>query len=75
MSISMSSRDWCGIDAADPSLAGPVVAAAVILPKNCEILYLERFKAADRKAQRRSLMRSKEKAVAYGIGNGESGTD
>ena len=59
----------CGIDEVGRGpLAGPVVAGAVILPRDSKILYLERFQAAD--GQKRDelydvIMRE---AVAVGIG-------
>ena len=59
----------CGIDEAGRGpLAGPVVAGAVILPKDCEILYLndsKKLSAAKREALYDEIM---EKAVATGIG-------
>lgn len=59
----------CGIDEAGRGpLAGPVVAAAVILPKDCEILYLndsKKLSAARREALYGEIT---EKAVCYGIG-------
>lgn len=63
-----------GIDEAGRGpLAGPVVAASVILPKDCEILYLNDSKQVSAK-QRESLFDEiKEKAVAYGIGVVSSG--
>ena len=45
----------CGIDEAGRGpLAGPVVAAAVILPKDCEILYLNDSKQLS--AKKRELL-------------------
>ena len=59
----------CGIDEAGRGpLAGPVVAAAVILPKNCEILYLNDSKQLTEKRRETMFDEIKEKAVAYGIG-------
>ena len=59
----------CGIDEVGRGpLAGPVVAAAVILPKDCEILYIndsKRLSEAKREALYDEIM---EKAVAVGIG-------
>lgn len=59
----------CGIDEAGRGpLAGPVVAAAVILPKNCEILYLndsKQLSQAKREALYDEIM---EKATAVGVG-------
>lgn len=59
----------CGIDEAGRGpLAGPVVAAAVILPKDCEILYLNDSKQLS--AKKRDLLYDEimEKAVAVGVG-------
>ncbi|MCI8558687.1 MAG: ribonuclease HII [Lachnospiraceae bacterium] len=59
----------CGIDEAGRGpLAGPVVAGAVILPKDCEILYLNDSKKLSEK--RRELLYDEimEKAVAVGLG-------
>ena len=62
-------RCICGIDEAGRGpLAGPVVAGAVILPKDCEILYLndsKKLSAAKREELYDEIM---EKAVAVGIG-------
>lgn len=59
----------CGIDEAGRGpLAGPVVAGAVILPKDCQILYLNDSKKLT--ARRRELLYEEimEKALAVGIG-------
>ena len=59
----------CGIDEAGRGpLAGPVVAAAVILPKDCQILYLNDSKKLT--ARRRELLYEEiqEKALAVGVG-------
>lgn len=59
----------CGIDEAGRGpLAGPVVAGAVILPKDCEILYLNDSKKLS--AKKRELLYDEimEKAVATGVG-------
>lgn len=59
----------CGIDEAGRGpLAGPVVAGAVILPKDCEILYLNDSKKLS--AAKRDLLYDeiKEKAIAVGVG-------
>lgn len=59
----------CGIDEVGRGpLAGPVVAGAVILPKDCEILYIndsKKLSAAKREALYAVIM---EQAVAVGIG-------
>ena len=59
----------CGVDEAGRGpLAGPVVAAAVILPKDCEILYLNDSKQLS--AKKRELLYDEimEKAVSVGVG-------
>ena len=59
----------CGIDEAGRGpLAGPVVAGAVILPKDCEILYLNDSKKLS--AAKRDLLYDEimEKATAVGVG-------
>lgn len=59
----------CGIDEVGRGpLAGPVVAGAVILPKDCQILYINDSKklSASRREQLDAEIR--EKAVAVGIG-------
>lgn len=59
----------CGIDEAGRGpLAGPVVAGAVILPENCEILYLNDSKKLSEKRREELFDEIKEKAVAWGIG-------
>lgn len=59
----------CGIDEAGRGpLAGPVVAGAVILPKDCEILYLNDSKQLSEKKREELFDEIKEKAVAWGIG-------
>ncbi len=59
----------CGIDEAGRGpLAGPVVAGAVILPKDCEILYLNDSKQLSEKRREALFDEIREKAVAYGIG-------
>ena len=59
----------CGIDEVGRGpLAGPVVASAVILPKDCDILYIndsKKLTAAKREALYEEIM---EKAVSVGIG-------
>ena len=59
----------CGIDEAGRGpLAGPVVAGAVILPKDCGILYIndsKKLSASKRKELYEEIM---EKAVAVGVG-------
>lgn len=59
----------CGIDEAGRGpLAGPVVAGAVILPKDCEILYLNDSKQVSAKKREELYQEIMEKAVATGIG-------
>lgn len=59
----------CGIDEAGRGpLAGPVVAGAVILPRDCEILYLNDSKQLSEKRREALFDEIREKAVAYGIG-------
>ena len=59
----------CGIDEAGRGpLAGPVVAGAVILPKECEILYLNDSKKLSAKKREALYDEIMEKAVATGIG-------
>ena len=59
----------CGIDEAGRGpLAGPVVAGAVILPKDCEILYLNDSKKLSAKRREELYDEIMEKAVATGIG-------
>lgn len=60
----------CGIDEAGRGpFAGPVVAGAVILPKNCNILYIndsKKLSAAKREKLYDEIM---EKAIAVGLGS------
>jgi len=59
----------CGIDEVGRGpLAGPVVAGAVILPKDCQILYLNDSKKLTAKMRDRLYDEIMEKAVATGIG-------
>lgn len=59
----------CGIDEAGRGpLAGPVVAGAVILPEDCEILYLNDSKQLSEKRREALFDEIKEKAIAWGIG-------
>ena len=59
----------CGIDEVGRGpLAGPVVAAAVILPKDQEILYLNDSKKLSEKKREALYTEIMEKAVAVGIG-------
>ena len=49
-------------------LAGPVVAGAVILPKDCRILYINDSKKLSEKRRNELFDIIKEEAVTYGIG-------
>ena len=59
----------CGIDEAGRGpLAGPVVAAAVILPKDCTILYVNDSKKLSAKRREELYDEIMEKAVSVGVG-------
>lgn len=59
----------CGVDEVGRGpFAGPVVAAAVILPKDCDILYLNDSKKISEKKREVLYDEIYEKAVAVGIG-------
>lgn len=59
----------CGIDEVGRGpLAGPVVAGAVILPKNCGILYINDSKKLSAKKREQLYDEIMEQAVAVGIG-------
>lgn len=59
----------CGIDEVGRGpLAGPVVAGAVILPKNCDILYLNDSKKLTEKKREELYHVIMEHAIATGIG-------
>jgi ribonuclease HII len=59
----------CGIDEVGRGpLAGPVVAGAVILPKDCDILYLNDSKKLSEKKRDELYEQIMEKAIAVGIG-------
>lgn len=59
----------CGIDEVGRGpLAGPVVAGAVILPKNCDILYLNDSKQLSEKKREELYDVIMEKAVSVGLG-------
>ncbi len=59
----------CGIDEAGRGpLAGPVVAGAVILPKDCRILYINDSKKLTEKKREELYDIIVEKAVSYGVG-------
>ena len=50
------------------ALAGPVAAGAVILPKDCQILYLNDSKKLSEKRREELFAEIREKAVAFGVG-------
>ena len=59
----------CGIDEAGRGpLAGPVVAGAVIIPKNCDILYINDSKKLSEKKREELYDIIMERAVAVGLG-------
>jgi ribonuclease HII len=60
----------CGIDEVGRGpLAGPVVAGAVILPKDCDILYINDSKKLSEKMREELYEEIKEKAVAASVGH------
>jgi len=60
----------CGIDEVGRGpLAGPVVAGAVILPKDCDILYINDSKQVSEKMREKLYDEIKEKAVACAVGH------
>lgn len=59
----------CGVDEAGRGpLAGPVVAGAVILPADCEILYLNDSKKLSEKRREELYLEIQEKALAWHVG-------
>ena len=59
----------CGIDEAGRGpLAGPVLAGAVILPKKCDILYVNDSKKLTAKMREELFEEIHEKAIAVGVG-------
>lgn len=59
----------CGIDEAGRGpLAGPVAAGAVILPKECEILFLNDSKKLSEKRREELFLEIQEKAEAVSVG-------
>ncbi|MEW4413731.1 ribonuclease HII [Clostridium sp. AN503] len=59
----------CGIDEAGRGpLAGPVAAGAVILPADCEILFLNDSKKLSEKRREELFVEIQEKAVAWSVG-------
>ncbi|MCM1325319.1 MAG: ribonuclease HII [Bacteroidales bacterium] len=62
-------RFICGIDEVGRGpLAGPVVAGAVILPKDCDILYINDSKQLSEKMREALFLEIEEKAVACAVG-------
>ena len=58
----------CGVDEAGRGpLAGPVAAGAVILPKDCMILYLNDSKKLSEKRREELFWEIREKAVSYSV--------
>lgn len=58
----------CGIDEVGRGpLAGPVAAAAVILPKDCDILYINDSKKLSAKKREELSKQIQEKAVSYAV--------
>ena len=59
----------CGIDEAGRGpLAGPVAGGAVILPKDCRLLYLNDSKKLSEKRREELFVQIKEQAVAWSVG-------
>ena len=59
----------CGIDEAGRGpLAGPVAAGAAILPKDCQILYLNDSKKLSESRRAELFLEIKEKAIAWSVG-------
>ena len=59
----------CGIDEAGRGpLAGPVVAGAVILPKDCDILYINDSKKLSEKKREELYETITKKAVSWAVG-------
>lgn len=59
----------CGVDEAGRGpLAGPVVAGAVILPKDCRILYINDSKKLSPKRREALYTEIQEKAISVGVG-------
>ena len=59
----------CGVDEVGRGpLAGPVTAGAVILPKNCDILYMNDSKKLSEKKREELHKEIMEKAIGVGIG-------
>lgn len=64
----------CGIDEVGRGpLAGPVMAGAVILPKDCDILYINDSKKLNEKKREELYDIILENAISYGIGSAHAG--
>ena len=64
----------CGIDEVGRGpLAGPVMAGAVILPKDCRILYINDSKKLSEKRREELYEIIKKEAVAFAIGSADPG--
>lgn len=62
-------KSICGIDEAGRGpLAGPVVAGAVVLPPDCEILFLNDSKKLSEKRREELFWEIREKAVTWSVG-------
>lgn len=62
-------KNICGIDEAGRGpLAGPVVAGAVVLPPDCEILFLNDSKKLSEKRREELFWEIQEKAVTWSVG-------
>lgn len=65
----------CGIDEVGRGpLAGPVIACAVVLPKDCEILYINDSKQLSEKKREELYEEIMKKAIAVGIGSASHDT-
>lgn len=59
----------CGIDEAGRGpLAGPLVAGAVILPEDCQILYLNDSKKLSEKRREELFLEIQDKAISWAVG-------
>jgi len=66
-------RYICGVDEVGRGpFAGPVMAGAVILPKDCEILYLNDSKKLSKKKREALYEEIKEKALAWAVARVEN---
>jgi len=64
----------CGIDEVGRGpLAGPVVASAVILPKDCDILYINDSKKLSEKKREELYDKILKNAISYGVGSAHAG--